>query len=909
MKKKILLTSLFFCILSTLSYTQSTTENESSKNLGSTTIPEVAHNQQKRLLTPEDYKLWSSSIHSQRISANGDWYSYALLSESNDYKLIVSSTKNNISYSFQSPTGYDFSIGGSWFGCVVPEKGMALLDLEKGTIKWMPPNHTFEFSDDDRYLVAHRKSTEAKKVSGLWIMNLVNGEEEWIEGVTEYLLYPDSNNLVYITETGEKKSVKSRTLEPSTTTTLIAESRQYSYKRLVRNAQGTTLAFFGELHGEAEKPKKHKLYYYSFKGTRPELQDLDLTRYANQFPDTDMTDTYLKISADGTGVFFKVRDRENLKNASGKPFPDNVQVWGARDKRIYSERERNRKYNLVEYGPKLAGWWPKKNRAILLETDSLPVAILTGDRKYMLSYDPLVYAPHFKYKKDINLYLTHLETGQCSLFLEQHKNDYGHITVSPGGKYIAYFLDGHWWAYDLQKKTRTNMTKNLGVQLYASKDIFSKETEFYGSPGWTLGDNEMIIYDQYDVWLLSPKGKAPERLSQGREAQMHHQIYTSAYRGVDIYENQWSAEFEGKTFNLSEGLVFKTLGDDMASGYSLWRPGKGLTELVYEDMHINGLKKARNQEAYIYMEQSFDVSPRIRYWEPEMPDTHILVGTNPQQDEFHWGRAELMHYLESDGKALQGVLFYPANYTAGKKYPMIVHIYERQSHRLHHYTNPSEYLEDGWNPTNYTADGYFVFLPDIKYQLNDPGVSAVQCIEAGVKAVLEKGVVDKDRIGLIGHSFGGYETAFAITQTDLFAVAVAGAASTDIISFYHSVDGDLSEARIFFFEDGQYRFRDSFYQNPAAYLRNSPLHQAVNINTPLLLWTGQEDPRVDWHQSISLYLGLRRMDKECELLIYPDEAHTVRKVPKNQVDLTRRVKKWFDKYLKGEAKKESDKRL
>ncbi|CAN0367174.1 unnamed protein product, partial [Ectocarpus sp. 4 AP-2014] len=197
----------------------------------------------------------------------------------------------------------------------------------------------------------------------------------------------------------------------------------------------------------------------------------------------------------------------------------------------------------------------------------------------------------------------------------------------------------------------------------------------------------------------------------------------------------------------------------------------------------------------------------------------------------------------------------------------------------------------------YTADGYLVFYPDIRYKLNDPGVSAVGCIEAGVRAMISKGLVDKDHIGLIGQSFGGYETAFAITQTNLFATAVAGAAVTDLVSWYHTLGTrDHDRTNMFFFEDGQYRFKDSFYKNPKAYLRNSSLHHAANINTPLLLWTGEEDHHVDWHQSIELYLGLRRLDKECRLLIYPKEGHSLLK-PKNQVDLTRRIKDWFDKYL------------
>jgi dipeptidyl aminopeptidase/acylaminoacyl peptidase len=228
---------------------------------------------------------------------------------------------------------------------------------------------------------------------------------------------------------------------------------------------------------------------------------------------------------------------------------------------------------------------------------------------------------------------------------------------------------------------------------------------------------------------------------------------------------------------------------------------------------------------------------------------------------------------------------------------MIVWVYENLSHLLHDYVNPTEYSA-GFNRTNYTSAGYFVFLPDIKHTFNDVGVSAVRCIEAGVKAVLKKGLVEADHVGLIGHSFGGYETNFTITQTNLFATAVAGAGNTDLISNYHSIAfGDDNDSRMHWYESQQYRFTDSFYQNPEAYYRNSPLHQIQGIHIPLLLWSGKEDARIDWHQSIELFTGLRRLGKPCELLLYPDEGHNLSK-PENQLDLTRRIKAWFDRYLK-----------
>ncbi len=135
-----------------------------------------------------------------------------------------------------------------------------------------------------------------------------------------------------------------------------------------------------------------------------------------------------------------------------------------------------------------------------------------------------------------------------------------------------------------------------------------------------------------------------------------------------------------------------------------------------------------------------------------------------------------MNYVSDKGDSLQGALFLPAGYEEGKKYPTIVYYYEKLSQILHFYNRP-DYSRTGWNPTMYTSNGYAVFIPDIVYRVNDPGMSAVWCVIPGVKAAIQTGVIDEQHIGIHGHSWGGYQTAFLITQTDMFRAAAAGAAS------------------------------------------------------------------------------------------------------------------------------------
>ena len=187
-------------------------------------------------------------------------------------------------------------------------------------------------------------------------------------------------------------------------------------------------------------------------------------------------------------------------------------------------------------------------------------------------------------------------------------------------------------------------------------------------------------------------------------------------------------------------------------------------------------------------------------------------------------------------------------------------------------------------------------MPDIVYKLNDPGMSAVACVLPALKAAIATGVVDAKRVGLHGHSWGGYETAFLVTQTDAFRVALAGAPLTDMVSMYSSVYWNTGTANQPIFESNQGRFTSSYLENTEAYIRNSPVYHAANVKTPLLMMANDKDGAVDWTQSIEYYNTLRRLGKPVVMLSYKGENHHLAK-PENKKDYTVRVKEFFDSYL------------
>ena len=210
------------------------------------------------------------------------------------------------------------------------------------------------------------------------------------------------------------------------------------------------------------------------------------------------------------------------------------------------------------------------------------------------------------------------------------------------------------------------------------------------------------------------------------------------------------------------------------SGYARLLPGGSRVErLVWLDKSVTRLAKAKDADVYEYVVEGFDDSPDAFVGGSDLNDVKQATKTNPFQGGYAWGHSELIEYQNDQGERLQGALYYPAAYEAGKRYPMIVYIYERLSDGLHRYVSPSE--RDPYNAAAFTSLGYFVLEPDIAFRKREPGLSVADCVGAAVKKVIQMGLVDARRVGVVGHSWGGFDTTFLATHSDLFAAAVAGA--------------------------------------------------------------------------------------------------------------------------------------
>ncbi|MGD8276865.1 MAG: prolyl oligopeptidase family serine peptidase, partial [Gemmatimonadota bacterium] len=251
----------------------------------------------------------------------------------------------------------------------------------------------------------------------------------------------------------------------------------------------------------------------------------------------------------------------------------------------------------------------------------------------------------------------------------------------------------------------------------------------------------------------------------------------------------------------------------------------------------------------------------------------------------------------ADSEPLQGILYKPENFDPTQKYPMMVYFYERSSDGLHSYIPPAP-GSSSINRSFYVSRGYLLFVPDIPYQIGYPGESAVEAVVPGVLSLIEKGFVDEDHIGVQGHSWGGYQIAYMVTKTNIFAAAEAGAPVSNMISAYGGIRWGSGMSRMFQYEHTQSRIGGTLWEAPIHYIENSPIFWADKVETPLLMMHNDEDGAVPWYQGIEYFVALRRLHKPAWLFNYNGEDHGLRKA-QNRKDWTIRLQQFFDHYLKG----------
>jgi dipeptidyl aminopeptidase/acylaminoacyl peptidase len=595
----------------------------------------------------------------------------------------------------------------------------------------------------------------------------------------------------------------------------------------------------------------------------------------------------LDFTRDGSALLFAVAplpaDSIPADSLADKAIYD---LWHWRDTRLQptqvrqAGQDRNRTWTAIHH--------PARNRTLRLADELLPQVQVSDDGTLALAVTSVPYEIEAMWGDGGNdVYLIDAVTGARTLVVQKIE---ARAQLSPGARFVTWFADDQWHAYEVAtKQTRVITERIAGVRLAQETWSTPSTPAAWGLGGWTEGDRQVLVNDRYDVWVVDPRGAvAPRRLTGGMGRARQH-----VFRVVNL-------DPEERALDASRPVLLSAFDDvSKASGwFRVSFTDSAPAAIRMEPKRWGGLVKARDAERYLVTRSDYREFPDL--WAGSSLESLARVSdAMPEQERYARGHVRLHSWLNADGDSLAGLLYTPEGFDPSKQYPMVVYFYETHSDGLHGYVRPAG--RNIINPTVYNSLGYIVFMPDIKYTDGFPGPSAYKSIVPGVQSLIQAGFVKKDAIGIGGQSWGGYQTAYLVTQTNLFRAAVPNATVVNMTSAYGGIRWGTGISRSFQYERGQSRIGGSLWEYPERFIENSPLFFADRIQTPLLFMANDNDGAVPWYQGIEFFVALRRLGKEAYMVNYNGDEHNPTKRA-NQLDIDRKQLEFFDHHLRGAPK-------
>jgi dipeptidyl aminopeptidase/acylaminoacyl peptidase len=904
----------------------------------------------KRALTHNDYDSWRS-IQAPQISRDGKFVAYAYVPQDGDGEIIVRNVASGVEW--KAPRGYrppvpppddpganvgEFQAEQARllrpvftadnrllvFGTEpakaelnkskkekkkpedMPRNGLSIMDLSTGEITRIERVKNFRVPEDAGGFIAYlleagpgesapptpaqpRRPAKKKEYgTELVLRNTSTGTERKFSDVLDYTISKDAKTLVFTTSARKEETNGVFAVAPSEgeTAPVTLLTGKGKYQRLTWDEDNTQLAFTSDKEDAEAKQPKFRVYHWN----RKDPQATEIVSVSAQGFRKDMVVSEranLSFSLDGSHLFLGTAPSPEPERNPDEEIPADekvlVDLWHWKDdfvqpiQRVRAEQERNRSYRAV--------YDLKEKKFVQLADESMDSISPSNDGSYAIGSDNRKYRAMNDYDPGYtDYYLVNTADGSRKPILAKQR---GGVSLSPGAKYAIYFDGKDWHSYSVSSGNVANLTKNTGAIFYNELSDVPATPGSYGIAGWTRDDADVLIYDRYDIWQVAPDGSRARNLTDGVGRKEK-----TTLRYVRLDPRERSIDPDKPMLLQAENQETRDSGFYRDKVNSDAVPQK----LLMAAKDFNNPIKAKDADAMILGASRFDQFPDIWITNSNFRELKRVSNGDAQRAAYNWGTAETVPFKNVDGVPLKGILLKPDNFDPKKKYPMIVYIYERLSQGLHQFRNPGP--GTSINPTFYVSNGYLVYMPDIVYTIGYPGASAMNCVLPGIQAVVDKGFVNEDAIGIQGHSWGGYQIAYMVTQTNRFKAAAPGALVANMTSAYSGIRWGTGLPRQFQYERSQSRIGGSLWDYPLRFLDNSPIFRADRVETPLLMLHNDEDDAVPWYQGIEYFLALRRLGKPAFMFNYNGEKHGLRKRI-NQKDYTRRLQEFFDHYLKG----------
>jgi dipeptidyl aminopeptidase/acylaminoacyl peptidase len=738
-----------------------------------------------------------------------------------------------------------------------------------------------------------RLADQVEEGTTLVLRNLYTGAEKTFSLVTDFAFSKKGNILVIETSRRNSDSLSKATLSwmdlaNGSTQTILTGFNEA--KNFALDEEGTQLAFVAERDSALKALQKfYKLWYF-----RPGMDSAKLRVDRNSSGVTKgmtVSDNAQPLfSKDGKKLFFGLAPIRRVKDTTLVDFETaRLDVWHYNDDYLQPQQ-------LVQLNNEL-----RRSYLAVLNTDDNKVIALgaedaenvtivnEGNADFVLASSTRgsrVEAQWQGFAKQ-TAYLVSTRDGSRKIVKEKIR---AFFNASPNGKYISWYdaAAKNYFTYNVGNGAIKNITQKITVPLYDDEDDHPDDPPSFGTVGWIENDEYLLVNDRYDIWKVDPDGIKPPVNVTGGYGKKTKTILKYIRTDREERSIKANAQLLMDGFNRTskyDGFFTKKLdvtGDPvmLSSGpYSVVLP-----------------LKAKSTDQYLITRMTPQESPNV-YSTADLRSFTRLSEINLQQKDYNWLTSELIRWKMFDGKESEGLLFKPENFDPKKKYPVIFYFYEQDADGLYNYRAPAPSAST-INIAYFVSNGYIVVDPNIHYKNGEPGESAYNSVVSVAKYMSKFPWVDSTKLAIQGQSWGGYQVAYLVTRTKMFAAAGAGAPVANMTSAYGGIRWQSGLNRQFQYERTQSRIGATLWQKPELYIKNSPLFKADKISTPVLIMHNDADGAVPWYQGIEFFTALRRLNKKVWMLEYNGEDHNLVE-RRNRKDLSIRLAQYFDHFLKG----------
>jgi len=572
--------------------------------------------------------------------------------------------------------------------------------------------------------------------------------------------------------------------------------------------------------------------------------------------------------------------------------------------------------------------WMEKAMAEYKEATEGPIVVYDGNDNF-LKWDKIGLTGSLAEVVKVDL-----KSGKVQDLLPQ--SSYSGVSLSDDGQYLRY---------NETFRMKTSYKRNDGVEYQASivnldaldepKHIYPRNKRRRGF-NWDRANAHFAWVDSGNVYVSSVNtfgDEEPLNLTKGKAFEDEEEE-----KAVKFSINRWHASGEKMLLTSKGGWwTINTDGTDLKQIYEfpkgeeekkelpnrnvvkwsedgqylyvsysekeVWKRGVqryNINSGKFEDLMTNsnlysGWRFASSGNRVVYSKSDGDKPNEVYVNTLSFNSENQLTDLNPWVANKKWTNTELISYRDADGKELKGILYYPVDYEPGKQYPLVLEVYET-------------FFNNGYRSSmNLVANqGYFGLRPSVDLEQGYPGEGWLKGVTSAINMLVDKGMVDNDKVGIHGTSYGGYATSLIITQTDRFAAAINISGKVNIISFL----GDspkIGTRNYAAAEVGQDRIGASFWEAPIKYFNTSAVFFADRVKTPHLLLSGEGDWNVPGTNSREMYYALRRLGKDVQWVNYMRGGHGAgwASVESDYYDQWQRMFDFYDKYFFPKKKEET----